>query len=144
MSPLPHPAHRKFVETEGWENKGTARGPSKTGDHYRYELVLATGDILTTRVSHGPGQINDPRLVAAILRDQLAVSERDFWRCVDKGVLPPRPQSPSPPAIGEALDAKLVRNLVRKVGLSEADIVKLTKAEAIQRWQEHLRGGPAH
>ncbi|MHB1497541.1 MAG: cytotoxic translational repressor of toxin-antitoxin stability system [Acidimicrobiales bacterium] len=130
MSPLPHPAHRKFVETEGWENKGTARGPSKTGDHYRYELVLASGDVLITRVSHGQGQINDPKPVAAILTDQLAVSEPDLRRCVDKGVLPPRPWPPAPPAAGEALDAKLVRNLVRKVGLSEADIAKLTKRRA--------------
>ena len=45
---------------------------------YRYELVLATGDVLTARVSHAPGQINDSRLVAAILRDQLAVTEDDF------------------------------------------------------------------
>jgi hypothetical protein len=143
VRPLPHSAHRKSVETEGWEDKGTARGPSKTGDHYRYELVLASGDVLTTRVSHGRGRINDPKLVAAILRDQLAVSERDFWRCVDKGVLPPRPGPPAPPAAGEALDAKLVRNLVRKVGLSEAGIAKLTKAEAVLRWQEYLTGGPA-
>ena len=141
MRPLPHSAHRKFVETEGWEKKGTARGPSKTGDHYRYELVLTTGDVLTTRVSHGPGQINDPRLVAAILRDQLAVTEDDFWRCVEKGVLPPRPQASPSTATREALDAKLVRNLVRKVGLTEADGAKLTKAEAVRRWQEHLSKG---
>ena len=138
MRPLPHSAHRKFVETEGWEKKGTARGASKTGDHYRYELVLTTGDVLTTRVSDGPGQMNDPRLVAAILRDQLAVTEDDFWRCVEKGELPPRPQASPGTATREALDAKLVRNLIRKVGLTEADIAKLTKAEAVRRWQEHL------
>ena len=38
----------------------------------------------------------------------------------------------------EALDAKLVRNLIRKVGLTEADVAKLTKAEAARHWQEHL------
>ena len=66
MKPLPHSAHRKFVETQGWEKNGTARGSGKTGDHYRCNLHLATREVLTTRVSHGSGQINDPKLIAAI------------------------------------------------------------------------------
>lgn len=141
MRPLTHSAHRKFVETEGWTKKGTARGSGRTGDHHRYNLTLPTGDVLTTRVSHGSGQINDPKLVAAIFRDQLAVSEEDFWACVEDGVLPPRPQPPAPTPSGEVLDAKLVRNLIRKVGLSEEQIARLTKAEAVQRWEEYLAGG---
>lgn len=141
MRPLPHSAHRKFVETEGWEKKGTARGSGKTDDHYRYNLRLATGDVLTTRVSHCSGQINDPKLVAAIYRDQLAVSEESFWRCVEDGVLPPRPEPPSAAPEGEALDAKLVRNLIRKVGLSEAQIATFTKAEAVARWEKYLSEG---
>lgn len=141
MKPLPHSAHLKFVQTEGWQKKGTARGSGKTGDHHRYSLTLATGDVLTTRVSHGAGQINDPKLVAAIFRDQLAVSEESFWRCVEDGVLPPRPQSEPTTSAGEALDAKLVRNLIRKVGLSEDEIARLSKAEAIHRWERHLAAG---
>jgi hypothetical protein len=141
VKPLPHSAHRKFVEIEGWEKKGTARGSGKTGDHYRYNLRLATGDVLTIRVSHGSGQINDPKLVAAIYRDQLAVSEEDFWRCVDDGVLPPRPQSPSALAERDALDAKLVRNLIRRVELTETEIATFTKAEAVARWEQYLNEG---
>jgi hypothetical protein len=141
VKPLPHSAHRKFVETEGWERKGTSRGSGKTGDHYRYNLCLATGDVLTTRVSHGSGQINDPKLIAAIYRDQLAVSEESFWRCVEDGVLPPRPEPPSAAPEGEALDAKLVRNLIRRVGLSEAEIATFTKAEAVRRWEKYLSEG---
>ena len=143
MKPLPHSAHRKFVETEGWEKKGTARGSGKTGDHYRYNLRLASGDVLTTRVSHGSGQINDPKLIAAIYREQLAVSEEDFWRCVDDGVLPPRPQPLSALAAGDPLEAKLVRNLIRRVGLTEAEIATFTKAEAVARWERYLTEGGA-
>lgn len=140
MRPLTHAAHRRFVQTEGWTRRGTARGSGKTGDHYRYNLALATGDVLTTRVSHGTGQIHDPKLIAVILRDQLAVSEEDFWACVDRGVLPPRPRRQAPSPAGEVLDAKLVRNLIRRVGLSEEEVAALTKAEAVRRWEEHLTG----
>jgi hypothetical protein len=138
MRPLPHSAHRRFVETEGWEEKGTARGSGKTGDHHRYQLRLANGEVLTTRVSHGSGQINDPNLVAAILRDQLSISEAEFWCCVEDGVLPTRPKPEQPTASAAALDAKLVRNLIRKVGLTEAEIAQLTKDEAVYRWNAYL------
>lgn len=141
MRPLPHAAHRKFVETEGWTKKGTSRGSGKTGDHHRYNLTLANGDVLTTRVSHGPGQMDDPGVVAAILRDQLAVTEDDFWRCVNDGILPPRPRAVTSEPPGEVLDAKLVRNLVRKAGMTEEAIGQLTKADAVARWQQYLADG---
>lgn len=144
MRPLTHAAHRKFVETEGWTKTGTARGSGRTGDHCRHNLTLATGEVLTTRVSHGAGQINDPKLIAAILRDQLAVSEGDFWACADRGVPPPRPAPAGPPGpapSGEVLEAKLVRSLIRKVGLPEAEVAALTKAEAVRRWEDYLTGG---
>jgi hypothetical protein len=140
MRPLPHSAHRKFVETEGWTETGTARRAGATGDHRRYTLTLVTGDVLATRVSHGPGQMNDPKLVAHILRDQLVVTESDFWACVEDGILPPRPQAEMGPS-NEALDAKLVRNLIRKVGLTESQIAGLSKSEAVARWQEFLAQG---
>ena len=140
MRPLPHSAHRTFVETEGWTKRGTARRRGATGDHHRYMLTLATGDVLSTRVSHGAGQINDPGLIAYILRDQLAVTEVDFWNCVDGGILPPRPHpTPSAPA-GPVLDAKLVRNLLTKVRLSQQVISTMTREEAVQRWQDWLTG----
>jgi hypothetical protein len=139
MRPLPHGAHRAFVETEGWVKKGKARRTGATGDHYRYTLTLANGDVLATRVSHGSGQINDPGLVAHIFRDQLAVSEADFWNCVKHGVLPPRPQVEAPVVQGPVLDAKLVRNLLTKVGMTQAEVAKLSKEEAVARWQDWLR-----
>ncbi len=141
MRPLTHAAHRKFVETEGWTKKGTARGSGRTGDHHRYNLALATGEVLTTRVSHGAGQVNDPKLITAIFRDQLAVGEDEFWACVEHGALPKRPPPPTTAPAGEVLDAKLVRNLIRKVGLAEAEIAGLTRAEAVLRWEDYLAEG---
>jgi hypothetical protein len=76
-----------------------------------------------------------------IYRDQPAVSEEGFWRCVDDGVLPPRPEPPSAIAEGDAFEAKLVRNLIRRVGLTEAEIATFTKAEAVARWEQYLSEG---
>jgi len=141
MRPLSHADHRKFVETEGWEKKGTARSAKKTGDHHRYTLPLANGEVLYTRVSHGAGQIDNPRLVSSILRDQLRVTESDFYRCVREGVLPPRPQPPAPDRPDEGIDAKLMRNLVRKVGLTPAQIAAMAKGDAVKAWEDYLSGG---
>jgi len=140
--PLAHADHLTFVETEGWQRRGTARGRGRTGDHVRYVLRLADGDVLMTRVSHGSGSVDDPNLVAAILRDQLRVSEEDFYRCVRHGVLPPRPQPPSPEIPADTLDAKLVRNLIRRVGMTQQEVAALGRDEAIARWQAYLTNGP--
>jgi hypothetical protein len=143
MRPLTHAAHRKFVETEGWEKKGTARKGRGTGDHERYTLRLATGDVLYTRVSHGAGQLDDPAAIEAVYRNQLQVSEADFWDCVENGTLPARPKPSEPDRPKESLDATLVRNLIRKVGLSVDEVGALTKDEAVKRWQDYLTGGGA-
>lgn len=140
MRPLPHRAHQKFVETEGWTEK-TRSGKKKAGDHRRYFLELATGDVLYTRISHGSGSIGDPNLVAAVLGDQLQVSEEDFWACVDDGVLPPRPQVVAEAPAGPALDAKLMGNLVRKVGLGPTELEGMTQERAVQIWTDWLTSG---
>lgn len=131
---------RRFVETEGWEDKDK-RSRKKTGDHHRYTLMLGTGEVLYTRISHGTGAIGDPTLWRHILRNQLQVTEVEFWACVDKGLLPARPQAEGPAGERSALDAKLVRNLIRRVGLSEDDVAAFTKEDAVARWQEFLSSG---
>jgi hypothetical protein len=140
MRPLAHADHRKFVETEGWTKKGTATSSKKTGDHFRYTLTLSTGDVLFTRVSHGSGQLDDAKLIKAIFRTQLEVTEADFYRCVEKGILPPRPQT-IPERSAEGLDAALVRNLIRKVGLSQIQVAKMSKVQAVAAWSKYLSEG---
>ncbi len=140
MRPIPHRAHKKFVETEGWEKKSSS-GTQKTGDHPRYTLRLATGDVLYTRVSHGSGSLDDLNTVAAVLRDQLQVSEEDFWRCVSEGVLPLRPKLDEPERPEPGIDASLLRNLVRKVGLSAQELEGMTQERAVEVWQDWLING---
>jgi hypothetical protein len=141
MRPLPHRAHLDFVRREGWDLKGTARSKVGSNDHSRYTLTLATGEVLYTRVSHGTGQIENPDLIADILRAQLRVSEKDFWACVKRGVLPPRPSAPASLLPAVPLDAKLLRNLIGKVGLTPAEAEALTKEEAVDCWQRYLAEG---
>lgn len=140
MRPIPHSAFRTFVEVERWVRKGTARSSRRTGDHHRYTLALQDGRTLYARVSHGSGQVDDPQLVAKILRVDLEVSEGDFWNCVNNGVLPPRPQDTRPAPAGPILDGKLVRNLITKVGLTQQEIAGMSREDAIQRWNDWLAG----
>ncbi len=129
---------RKFLQVEGWKDKDKEAG-RPTGDHRRYFLELPNGEVLYTRVSHGPGGIDDPRLFAQILRQQLQVTEEQFWACVRDGRRPPRPGAPQ--ALPERrLDAKLAWNLVKKVGLTHEQVAELDQAQALKHWQQYLEG----
>ena len=141
--PISHRAHRTFVEREGWEEKGTGRSASRVGDHHRYTLTLANGEVLYTRVSHGSGQIDDSKLIESILHNQLHVTEEEFWACVDRRVLPRRPTPDPGPAVPTSLDTKLMRNLIAKVGLTAAEVEGLSKEEAVERWHRYLIEGGA-
>lgn len=127
-------AHERFCIAEGWDRVRDARG--RTGSHHvTYELVLADGSILRTRISHPVDRTDyGPSLWNHILRDQLAVSAEEFWSCVNDGVLPARSVvAPAP----ESLPADLVHLLVHRVGLSSAEIASMTRAQAIERLQRH-------
>jgi hypothetical protein len=58
------------------------------------------------------------------------VTEEEFWACVRDGVKPDRgvPEAPS-----EALPAELVDLLLVRVGLADAEVAAMTKAEAVAR-----------
>lgn len=126
----------RFVEVEGWENKDK-KSHKKTGDHIRYVFTTPTGERLFTRISPGSGQIGDRDLFASILRDQLGIDETQFWSAVDKGIRPIRPSHTQEQNV-DALDVKLVRNLINKVGLKPDELVGMTAQRAQAIWQEWL------
>jgi hypothetical protein len=113
----------------------------KTGTHHvTYELPLHDGRILRTRISHPPDRSTYGKsLWAHILKDQLDVTEAEFWACVQDGVKPDRGERTTPQ---EALPADLVYQLITRVGVKEADIAKMSKAEAIARMEEHWSKPP--
>lgn len=73
-----------------------------------------------------------------ILRDQLDVTEAEFWRCVQDGVRPDR-GVPSPPPT--ALPAELVHLLITRVGLADEEVAAMSKAEAVERLQQYWTEG---
>jgi hypothetical protein len=131
--------HETFCTTEGWELVRDSRGGTGT-HHVTYELHLHDGRILRTRISHPPDRTTYGKSIwSHILRDQLAVSEDEFWACVQKKV---RPDRGEPKVPEETLPADLVHLLITRLGLGEAEIAKMTREDAIARMQKHWSKPP--
>jgi hypothetical protein len=126
--------HETSCVTEGWEPVRDSQG--RTGTHHvTYELHLHDGRILRTRISHPPDRATYGKaLWSHILRDQLDVTEAEFWACVQDKMKPDRGK---PAAPAEALPAELVHLLITRLGLSEAEIRTMNKSDAITRMQEY-------
>jgi hypothetical protein len=130
--------HERFCKNEGWRQVRNARGRVGT-HHVTYEFNLPDGRTLRTRISHPPDRTTyGPGLWAHILRDQLGVSEDDFWACVRDGVRPDRGLPVTP---AETLPADLVYLLINRVGLSDADVAQMSKEEAVARLQRFWTEG---
>ncbi|MFJ3927955.1 cytotoxic translational repressor of toxin-antitoxin stability system [Streptomyces sp. NPDC090022] len=130
--------HDRFCVVEGWERVRDARG--RTGTHHvTYELNLHDGRILRTRISHPVDRtVYGAAMWSHILRDQLVVTENEFWDCVIDGRLPDRGALPVPK---ESLPADLVYLLIHRVGLSEGAVSELTKEAAVARLQQYWTDG---
>lgn len=133
MSSHPTPTradHDRFCRVEGWQRVRDARGRKGT-QHITYELALPDGQVLRTRVSHPPDRSDyGPSLFAHIPRDQLHVTEDEFWACVKGGERPDRAGSVTRTA---SLPADLVHLLINRVGLSEASVAAMSRQEAIEQ-----------
>lgn len=140
MSRYPRPTrkdHQAFCETEGWTEVRNATG--KGGDHITYELRLPDGRIPRTRISHPPDRSTyGPSLWAHILRDQLHVTEQDFWACVRERTPPARGRpEPTQRAIPAAIVGQLLRN-----GVPESRITAMSRDEAIELATAFWSAGP--
>lgn len=115
---------RRFCQHDRW-------APKKQTDHWRYTKELPDGRLLRTKTSFGSGQIGDAGLFSAILREQLQVSEAEFWRVVDgNGPAQHTPPPQTLPPAGPSLSAQTVLRL-RKLGVSEQQVRQLkSQAEA--------------
>lgn len=130
--------HERFCAVEEWKRVRDARG--RTGTHHvTYELTLHDGRILRTRISHPVDRtVYGPALWSHILRDQLVVTDTEFWDCVIDEKLPDR-GAPATPQ--ESLPADLVYLLIHRVGLPESAVSELTKEDAVARLQRYWTDG---
>lgn len=123
---------RLFCEHDTWK-------PKKKTDHYRYTKDLPDGRSLRTKASFGNAQIGDAGLFAAILREQLHVTEAEFWRVVEgRGPAQHTPPLELPAPAGPALSAGTVLKL-RKRGVTDQQVRELksqSEAEELLRTLE--------
>lgn len=121
--------HENFCLVENWTRRKTSTGRSGT-HHHNYELNLPDGRILLTRISH-PINRKDygVALWAHILRDQLEITNSEFWDCVKHKVLPDRGFAQQD--IANAIPSDVVNILVNKFHVPEQEIRELSALEAI-------------
>lgn len=130
--------HDDFCTTEGWSLVRGATGKPVT-HHCTYEFALGDGRVLRTRISRPVDRTQYRRSMwSHILRSQLEVTEGEFWRCVDEGVLPRRTRRPSPPR--RSLPLHVVEGLARH-GISPQEIGAMTEEEATERLHRLWSGG---
>jgi hypothetical protein len=126
--------HEKFCLTEGWGLVRDAHG--RTGTHHvTYELRLHNGRILRTRISHPVNRKTyGPAVWSHILRDQLDVTEAEFWKCIREGI---RPYRGVPEIPAHALPVDVVHLLISRVGLDESEVAAMTKEQAVERLNQY-------
>lgn len=118
----------RFCRIDGWQ-------ASRRTDHVFFEKTLADGTVLRTHRSFAGSKTMSLGRFKAILRNQLRVSEEDFWRALETGEPVVRPSEPLEAEPG--LPAWLVRVLTMELRLSESEIAELTSAEAERLVYEH-------
>jgi len=130
---------QRFCEIEGWIIRKRADGRRKGSHHINYELELPDGRILYTRISHPPDKTTYGAAIwNHILNDQLQVTNDEFWNCVRHQNLPNRTPTIPPET---AIPVAVIRALTTDVGIPEAEIRNLTKAQAIARLAEFYTTG---
>lgn len=64
---------KRYCEKNGWYM-------IRNTDHWYYEKVLTTGEVLRTRVSHATAKEIPANLWRKILKYQLIITEEEFWK----------------------------------------------------------------
>jgi hypothetical protein len=121
-----------FCRSEGWEEVDEGRSP----DHRYFRLVLEEGIVLETRVSHSSKKTMSPGRWKAILRDQLQVSDEDFWHALRTKKPVRRPSGPPREEEIEQVPAWAASVLSSRLGMSPPEIASLGRDGAIQLAQE--------
>lgn len=132
--------HEAFCHHDEWVRVRNATG-GVVKHHSTWELPLPDGRILRTRISR-PMDNTDygSKLWCQILKDQLEVTETQFWACVNDRVRPARTSGAVTIPDKEPIPLGIVEKLIRLVRLSPEEIEQMTKEQAVNRlnqfWSE--------
>ncbi len=63
---------KRYCDKNGWVL-------TRNTDHWYYEKVLSNGNVLQTKVSHATQKEIPGHLWKKILKNQLQITEKDFW-----------------------------------------------------------------
>ena len=139
--PADRESHNTFCVTEEWTLVRGATG--KPVQHHRtYELTLWDGKVLRTRISRPINSTEyGPKLWTFILKQQLEVTQEEFWVCVQQGTVPDRGFAPHV-APDQSLPLFLLRELM-KLGVSEQEALALTPVQAEAKRAELYLGTTA-
>lgn len=126
-------AHETFCRNDEWVRVRNATG-GVVGHHSTWELLLPDGRVLRTRISR-PMDNTDygSKMWCQILKDQLEVSEAQFWGCVNDRVRPARTSGTVTIPDKEPIPLGVVEKLIRLVHLTTEEIEKMTKDQAVAR-----------
>lgn len=126
--------HNQFCLNEAWTLVRDAQGRA-VRHHVTYELALPKGDVLRTRISRPISkETYGPDLWKTILREQLQVSEVEFWACVSDGIIPDRGTAPATPS--NALPAQLVYQLIHTAGIPADQVADMSLDQATATMNE--------
>lgn len=126
--------HNNFCLHEEWTKVQSARG-GDVGHHVTYELLVGA-EMLRTRISRPVNaDVYGARLWSFILRDQLKVTEPEFWACASNKVKPARSAPVPAPAL--SLPAGLVHQLIAVARVPQEEVAKMTLAQANDRMVQH-------
>lgn len=127
MKPIRYDELRAFCRIDGWISASGKPGRS-TSKHEVWTKSLPKGTTLRVVISKGRGEYPS-RMAGYILKNELRVTEHEFWSAVRTGEAPRRPEQRSPQPEGELLPLSLVRALLA-AGYSGADLNGLSLADA--------------
>lgn len=125
----------KFCKADQWN-------PPRQTKHAVYTKVLADGTSLMMETSRGKDSENIGHgLFHFILREELQVSEDEFWQAIKTGKPAARPAHPAPAPAAPKPGAGMVFQLRRYLHLTDAQIEPLSKDDAIRMLQEYYSRG---
>lgn len=127
----------RFCKIDGWEQDTGVGGPRQR--HIRYEKQMAGQAALRTQVSHDRSGTPSPGRWKAILRNQLKVTEEQFWEALRSG--DPVDRTPPPPQPTPIPVDEWVREGLRRHGLRDDEVDALEPAEAQKELYRRWGGG---